>query len=614
MASIDQSYTMLPRHLSPQHHDDYILYPEPPQGVFSTAPMEMSIPADASYMFPTSMAMDHQPALYDNNFMYQGRTSPGLYEDAEFQLPSSNLSTASAPSAASSNVGSPQSHNDQPAPILDWAHPGIAVTPGIVPHDYYNTAGTEYSTYAGPGMEDFAAFEFANTKPPGFVDPSLIHPDISRPMMSNFQNPNQYPTSPALSPSSQSMSMVRTGSQSPFLHSGFQQQQQFSPYATPGDARRPSLHSFPSTYSDGNNYSGDEGKEKQRCPHPECGKVFKDLKAHMLTHQTERPEKCPIVTCDYHVKGFARKYDKNRHTLTHYKGTMVCGFCPGSGSAAEKSFNRADVFKRHLTAVHGVEQTPPNSRKKSSSANSGKKLAGYPPDATGKCSTCSQTFSNAQDFYEHLDDCVLRIVQQEDPSEAINAQRLAEVENDKEVHQTLEKNHLPTQTQMPSNEEEDDEEMMEDDDEEDSKQRVSASPKRKGNPVNGVQKSRGLTHSRGGGPMPVKAKGRKNRRDYPSSWGFDKGQMTMKKRVMAVFDGPRRLAKDDMMLSTDHEVRIKLTDGNNYVTDLDVQTLKRAEGFLGATDEEKGPWISDDPTEEQLREMQAMLESCQTAQ
>ncbi|KAL2875503.1 hypothetical protein SGCOL_009272 [Colletotrichum sp. CLE4] len=614
MASIDQSYTMLPRHLSPQHYDDYILYPEPPQGVFSTAPMEMSIPADASYMFPTSMAMDHQPALYDNNFMYQGRTSPGLYEDAEFQLPSSNLSTASAPSAASSNVGSPQSHNDQPAPILDWAHPGIAVTPGIVPHDYYNTAGTEYSTYAGPGVEDFATFEFANTKPPGFVDPSLIHPDISRPMMSNFQNPNQYPTSPALSPSSQSMSMVRNGSHSPFLHSGFQQQQQFSPYATPADARRPSLHSFPSTYSDGNNYSGDEGKEKQRCPHPECGKVFKDLKAHMLTHQTERPEKCPIVTCDYHVKGFARKYDKNRHTLTHYKGTMVCGFCPGSGSAAEKSFNRADVFKRHLTAVHGVEQTPPNSRKKSSSANSGKKLAGYPPDATGKCSTCSQTFSNAQDFYEHLDDCVLRIVQQEDPSEAINAQRLAEVENDKEVHQTLEKNHLPTQTQMPLNEEEDDEDMMEDDDEEDSKQRVSASPKRKGNPINGVQKSRGLTHSRGGGPMPVKAKGRKNRRDYPSSWGFDKGQMTMKKRVMAVFDGPRRLAKDDMMLSTDHEVRIKLTDGNNYVTDLDVQTLKRAEGFLGATDEEKGPWISDDPTEEQLREMQAMLESCQTAQ
>ncbi|OLN97429.1 Transcription factor Sp2 [Colletotrichum chlorophyti] len=618
MVSIDQPYNMLPKHLGTEH-DDYILYPEPPpQGVFTTAPLEMSIPADAaSYMFPTSMAME-TPSLYDNNFMYHGRPSPGIYDDGEFQLASSNLSTTSAPSAASSNIGSPQSHHDQPASIPEWAHPAIAVTPGIVPHDYYNSAaGTEYSTYAaGPGMEDFAAaFDFTNTKPPGFVDPSLIHPDISRPMqMASFHTPNPYPTSPALSASSQSM--VRNGSQSPFLHNGFQQQQQqqFSPYATPADARRPSLHSYPSTYSDGNNYSGDEGKEKQRCPHPECGKTFKDLKAHMLTHQNERPEKCPIMTCEYHVKGFARKYDKNRHTLTHYKGTMVCGFCPGSGSAAEKSFNRADVFKRHLTAVHGVEQTPPNSRKKSTATNSGKKLAGYPPDATGKCSTCSQTFSNAQDFYEHLDDCVLRIVQQEDPAEAINAKRLAEVENDQEVHQTLEKNHLPTQTQMPSNEEEDDDEEMADDDDEDSKARINSPAKKKANPINGVQKSRGLTHSRGGGPIPVKAKGRKNRRDYPSSWGFDKGQMTMKKRVMAVFDGPRRLAKDDMMLSTDHEVRVKLSDGNSYVTDLDVQTLKRAEGFLGATEEEKGPWISDDPTEEQLKQMQEMLESCQAAQ
>jgi hypothetical protein len=77
----------------------------------------------------------------------------------------------------------------------------------------------------------------------------------------------------------------------------------------------------------------------------------------------------------------------------------------------------------------------------------------------------------------------------------------------------------------------------------------------------------------------------------------------MKKRVMAVFDGQRRLAKDDMMLSTEQEVRIKLQDGKSYVTDLDMQTLKRAEGFLGATDEEKGPWISDDPTEEQLKQM-----------
>jgi hypothetical protein len=335
---------------------------------------------------------------------------------------------------------------------------------------------------------------------------------------------------------------------------------------------------------------------KGRCPNPDCGKIFKDLKAHMLTHMNERPEKCPITTCDYHIKGFARKYDKNRHTLTHYKGTMVCGFCPGSGSTAEKSFNRADVFKRHLTSVHAAEQTPPNSRKKTSGGvNAGKKLAGYAPDATGKCSTCSAMFQNAQDFYEHLDDCVLRIVQQEEPSEAINAQRLAEVENDPAVHETLRNNGLPITTinHFAADEEEDEEEYDDADDDDytvrGSKARRTAKPSRI-SPNGSVQKSRsgGLTHSKGG--VTLHTKGRKKRKDYPNSWGCPTPQMKMKKRVMCVFDGTRRLWKDDMMLSTDYEVRIPLSDGKSYVTDLDIQTLKRADAFHNATEEEKGPY------------------------
>lgn len=315
----------------------------------------------------------------------------------------------------------------------------------------------------------------------------------------------------------------------------------------------------------------------------------------MLTHQNERPEKCPIQTCDYHVKGFARKYDKNRHTLTHYKGTMVCGFCPGSGSAAEKSFNRADVFKRHLTSVHAVEQTPPNSRKKTSGTiNSAKKLSGYAQDATGKCSTCSATFSNAQDFYEHLDECVLRIVQQEEPSEAINAARLAEVEADQDVLDTLRNNQLPTTTTTFSgDEDEEDEEMDDDNDDDFSLRSKSARSKgRKGNPANGVQK-RGLTHSKGG--VTLNTKGRKKRKDYPSSWGCPAPQMKMKKRVLCVFDGSRRLWKDDMVLDTNYEVRMKLPNEDKaYVTDLDVQTMRRAGAFHEATEEEKGPYISDD--------------------
>jgi hypothetical protein len=157
---------------------------------------------------------------------------------------------------------------------------------------------------------------------------------------------------------------------------------------------------------------------RNRCPYPDCGRIMKDLAAHMLTHMEERPEKCPIETCEYHTKGFARKYDKNRHALTHYKGTMICPFCPGAGTAYEKAFNRADVFKRHLTAVHNVEQTPPNSRK--NLVSSGGVIGGRDGDgnAGARCSICHSQFATAQEFYEHLDDCVLSVVVPSTPKDA----------------------------------------------------------------------------------------------------------------------------------------------------------------------------------------------------
>ena len=193
----------------------------------------------------------------------------------------------------------------------------------------------------------------------------------------------------------------------------------------------------------------EEGRERTRCPHPDCRRPFKDLKAHLLTHQLERPEKCPFATCAYHVKGFSRKYDKNRHTLTHYKGTMVCGFCPGSGSgsAAEKSFNRADVFKRHLASVHGAEQNPTNGRKKSPVTSNGKGSAST-QDVSGRCSTCLAMFKNAQELYDHLDDCVIHalqrsVTQQDDASKAFNEQNLRSVVVDENVREILD-HHTPS--------------------------------------------------------------------------------------------------------------------------------------------------------------------------
>ena len=432
------------------------------------------------------------------------------------------------------------------------------------------------------------------------IDPSLI----SEP---RHFNEGQFADQTMFANSVNSFSSVSpAGSPAPSPSYAAYPQTQFSPHMTPENyahpySRRQSIASYHSgSYASPSSEFNDDG-ERGRCPHPDCGKVFKDLKAHMLTHQAERPEKCPILTCEYNQKGFARKYDKNRHTLTHYKGTMVCGFCPGSGSAAEKSFNRADVFKRHLTSVHGVEQTPPNSRKRSP-ASSARKLSSYCQDATGKCSTCSATFSNAQDFYEHLDDCVLRVVQQEEPSEAINAQHLSSVSSDRGVQETMDRHYIKTE-EIPTSFEDEDEEEEEDDDDEDPSFNGRSGKGIKSNKAGRAVLSgaiakkskagqKAFTWSKGG--VALVGKGRKKRKHYPPSWGMSAEKMQMKKRVLCVYDGERRLWKDDMMLHNEFEVRMPLPDGKNYVTDLDVETLNRAEAFHSATDEERGPWMAEE--------------------
>jgi len=93
--------------------------------------------------------------------------------------------------------------------------------------------------------------------------------------------------------------------------------------------------------------------------------------------------------------------------------------------------------------------------------------------------------------------------------------------------------------------------------------------------------------------VAITGSGRKKRKNYPVSWGCPTDKMKMKKRVLCVYDGSRRLWKDDMMLDQEFEVRMKLPDGKSYVTDLDVQTMKRAEALHDATSEERGPWIPD---------------------
>jgi hypothetical protein len=132
----------------------------------------------------------------------------------------------------------------------------------------------------------------------------------------------------------------------------------------------------------------------ERCTYAGCGKLVTDLKAHMRNHQNERPEKCPVQACKYNAKGFAKKNDKNKHIRTHYKGIIVCGFCPDSGSVG-KPFDRLDVFKKHLSDVHAT----PNSQKKTSGR--------YAPDTSSKCPICSSMY-DAPSLSHHLYSCFLR--------------------------------------------------------------------------------------------------------------------------------------------------------------------------------------------------------------
>jgi hypothetical protein len=215
----------------------------------------------------------------------------------------------------------------------------------------------------------------------------------------------------------------------------------------------------------------------------------------------------------------------------------------------------------------------------------------YSTDATGKCSTCSATFSDAQEFYEHLDDCVLRVVQQEEPSEAINQQRLNEVASDNAVRETMERNRL-VDTAV-------DNDLVNDGN--DGGQGNDPSSNTNDRRGKGLVKNNPAAKSASAAPAgilkprPTHSRRRNNRNNYPPSWGCPTSKMKMKKRVLSVYDGDRRLWKDEMMLDNEFEVRVKLPGGDGtgrepYVTDLDVETLKRSEGVLNATEEERGPW------------------------
>lgn len=217
---------------------------------------------------------------------------------------------------------------------------------------------------------------------------------------------------------------------------------------------------------------------------------------------------CRIWTCRHAVFGFNSIKDLMLHEADHRK--YICHF-PGCHYPV---FSSARTLKGHIREVHAQSNraVPRNSIRK-------------------RVQPSDLTLSLQQDVY----------------AEAINAKRPAKIADDKNVNQNLEKDKLSIVTQTSQIKEDDDKDNITEDDEYNA---TTFSPSRKNASLNRILKSRSITHSRGGVPLTAK-RGRNKRRDYPSSWGFNKGQMIMKKRIMSVFDGPWRFTKDDLMLSTD---------------------------------------------------------------
>ncbi|KAF2863344.1 hypothetical protein K470DRAFT_123291 [Piedraia hortae CBS 480.64] len=140
---------------------------------------------------------------------------------------------------------------------------------------------------------------------------------------------------------------------------------------------------------------------KGKCPI--CHRYVQNLKTHGWTHRAIRPEKCPRGTCEYSIKGFARKYDRDRHAWAHYDHHITCPLCIGPLNAGRSpTFRRYTDLRSHLTREH------------CSDANRGR--TGRRPrvedlEQFGNCFVCRSPLVGAHHCRQHLDECIIRAVE-----------------------------------------------------------------------------------------------------------------------------------------------------------------------------------------------------------
>lgn len=319
------------------------------------------------------------------------------------------------------------------------------------------------------------------------------------------------------------------------------------------------------------------------------------------------------------------------------------------------------MFKRHLAREHGAEQglacggggggrggadagaktkarrggkRGPSSSSSSMARQGGLLAMPLNGNGSGKCSTCGVVFENAQALYDHLDDCVLKVVQRVDPSEESTIQKLMEVESDEDVKKSLgrhrsftgrgdsdmkssvgrKRSHSHMYQENDSGHENEIHEKPNDGDVPSITTQAPRTPAfsamdgRPPTPVTATQQpNTNLSFL-----APTRTKNNKSNSSLPSK--------PMKRRILLCYDGSRRLSKDEIAFHSDdypmtaveptgvsvsgaHTAHINPTTAANsyirlptqdttgrdaYITPLDIETLNRAMAIAGATSEEKG--------------------------
>lgn len=133
------------------------------------------------------------------------------------------------------------------------------------------------------------------------------------------------------------------------------------------------------------------------------------------TEQLFAATRCPVKTCDHHVKGFTRPMDRKRHILKHYSGVLECGFC--DGVTFSQSSDRVNLFLTHLLKKHNAGGQRPMSYAGSEPSNTDSHDETNRSVAT--CTVCTEPFT-AQGYYEHLSGCILREVARNEGTHANN--------------------------------------------------------------------------------------------------------------------------------------------------------------------------------------------------